>query len=396
MFKYLKYILLGVLLFLTVIVLGKIKSEEFNINLTNNNMKYSIILKGAKNSRDFTGDEYGNLYIAYKSSIQFVDKKGKSYNIIRDKDYDISSLEYSNGKLYFASKDKVYSLDLNNKHIKLLISGLPNYGDYNKSNILIYDKKLYISVGTMTNSGVVGDDNLWVKDHPFYCDYSPFDVVLNGVNYGPNKTGSFVPFGVQNRKSQIISAHTPGNGSVVTYNLTDGKIETFAWGIRNIKGMDVNSKGKIIASVGGIEDRGLRPVKGDVDYIYEINKNTWYGWPDFSGGDPITSPRFRGSGVHTEMLLQTLPNSNPPAPIYQHRSINSISAVAIDKNGIIGEKDSIYFSDKSENIVYRLNSSGTISQCIISNKKSKIYHMKFIKNKLIILDEGTGYMYSIY
>lgn len=86
----------------------------------------------------------------------------------------------------------------------------------------------------------------------------------------------------------------PGNASLIKLTLSNNNIETFAWGLRNINGMNVNSEGKIFAVVGGMEDRGLRPVKGDYDYIYEIQEGKWYGWPDYSGGPhKLTKVFFR-------------------------------------------------------------------------------------------------------
>ena len=45
-------------------------------------------------------------------------------------------------------------------------------------------------------------------------------------------------------------------------------------------------------------DTTVRGIKNDRDYIYEINGDRWYGWPDYSGGDPITSPRFTDGDPH--------------------------------------------------------------------------------------------------
>lgn len=395
MYKYLKYILFCILIFLISVYIGKVTSKNFDIIFKDDKLKYNIILKGAKNSRDITADDKGNLYIAYKSRIQFTNKNGKSYDVIKNKCYDINSIEYLKNKLYFSSKDKIYCLDIKDKVVRVIVKDLPNLGDYKESKLLIKGEKLYISIGTATNSGIVGYDNTWVKQQPYFCDCTPFDLVLKGKNYEEGKTGAFVPFATQNRKSQIISGHTPGNGSLIVYNLDNGKMETFAWGIRNIKGMDYTSKGKIIASVGGIENRGLRPVNGDVDYIYDIRKGVWYGWPDFSGGDPLTSPRFRRDKAYTETILESPPNLNPPAPIYQHKNIKAITAVAVDKNAVIGEKDSIYFYDDRDNIIYRLSNSGQQTSYIILDRKSKICQMKFINNKLLILDVGIGYIYEI-
>ena len=80
------------------------------------------------------------------------------------------------------------------------------------------------------------------------------------------------------------------NASILRYDLNSKEFITYATGIRNVEGLAVNSIGKLTAIVGGMEDNGVRSVKDDVDYIYDIKEKAWYGWPDFSGGDPMFQP----------------------------------------------------------------------------------------------------------
>ena len=80
-----------------------------------------------------------------------------------------------------------------------------------------------------------------------------------------------------------------------------------------------NNNGNIVAIVGGMEDEGSRAVKDDKDYIYEIKENAWYGWPDYSGGDPINSPRFSDNENKLEAVI-----SNPPTKHLMDQLINII------------------------------------------------------------------------
>ncbi|MCS4466156.1 PQQ-dependent sugar dehydrogenase [Clostridium botulinum] len=172
-------------------------------------------------------------------------------------------------------------------------------------------------------------------------------------------------------------------------------METYAWGIRNFKGIAFNSKGKILASVGGMEFRGERPVKGDRDYIYEINKGTWYGWPDYSGGDPINSPRFKGKGNKpVGFVLDKHPSTNPPAPLYQHKALNSLGTIAVDHTGDIFSKDSIIFYEKNEKALYSLDDLGIIKK-EVEFEKANIQSIKIINENLIVLDNNKGYLYII-
>ncbi|SKA72857.1 Glucose / Sorbosone dehydrogenase [Clostridium sp. USBA 49] len=371
--------------------------KTYNIEIQDKNLAYNLKYKGIINANDFTFDENGNFYIAYMDRIQYIDKNGKSYDLIKDKSLNINSIEYNNKKLYFFSKDKVFCYDLDKKEKKILVDNLPNYGDYKDSIIKINGNEIFVSIGAATNSGVVGTDNVWIKENPFYCDISPKDITIKGRSFGNEKTGAFVPYKTKNQTGQIISGHFPGNASIIHYDLNNGYGETFAWGIRNVTGMDFNSEGKLIAAVGGMEDRGLRPVKGDVDYIYEIKKGLWYGWPDYSGGDPLTSPRFKGkNNTKINFILDNHPNTNPPAPIYQHKQLSSIKCLTIDSKGLIGEKDSIYFYDKTDNIIYKFLKSGNLQPIVNFKTNSNISSLKIFNNNILALDKNQGVLYEIY
>lgn len=393
--KIISYIITIIILLGIFFILRGVYKNQY-IKVKDANFEGNIKYKGLKGAIDFAVDESGKCYIAYNNKIQVIDSNGKSYNLFVDKDVNIDSLDYFKNKLYFSSEDKVYCYDLAEKSKTILIKDLPNYGDYKDSKVRVYNDQLYVTIGSATNSGVVGNDNPWLSDSPFFYDLSPKDITLKGSPFGTEKTGAFVPYKTKNNKGQIIPNHFPGNASVAVYNLKTSSFENFAWGIRNIKGLDFNSEGKLYTTVGGIENRGLRPVAGDVDYIYEINKNVWYGWPDYSGGDPVSSPRFRNENKNkTEFILENHPSSNPPAPLYQHKSINSLGAVAVDANAQMGNKDCIYFYDKRDNMIYSLSKGNALSEKVHFSTKSNITEMRIVSKELLVLDSGEGYLYTI-
>ncbi|MCM8711333.1 PQQ-dependent sugar dehydrogenase [Clostridium sp. SYSU_GA19001] len=393
--KFTKIILMAGILLIMFFVFSNFY-ENYSIQIKDSNLTWGIKYKGIDGAKDFAADEAGNFYIAYKDRVQYIDRNGKSYNLLQDKTFNINAIEYYNNKLYFASDGKIISYDLDRKEQKLLIDNIPNYGDYKESIIKILGNELFVSVGSATNSGVVGNDNEWIKDNPFNYDLSPKDITVKGKNFGTLKSGAFVPYKTKNLTGQLISGHFPGNGSIIYYDLSNGYGETFAWGIRNITGMAFNSEGKLIAAVGGMEDRGLRPIKGDVDYIYEIKKNAWYGWPDYSGGDPVNSPRFRGeNNSRVNFILDNHPTTNPPAPIYQHSHVSSIDCLEVDDKGDIGEKDCIYFYDNRDNILYALSKSNILNTKVAFRSGSKIHSLKIYNKNLYILEESEGILFNI-
>ncbi|WP_342590165.1 hypothetical protein [Clostridium muellerianum] len=393
-----KILLLFFCMILIIFVLKKYYYKDYdfkNLNMNIKELKYSIEYKGLKSAVDFTLDEQGNYYIAYKDKVQIIKDSGKSYYLFKSNDLNINSIEYFNNKLYFSSDTKIYCYDINNNKIFDIVRDIPNYGDYKNSIIRIKGNYIYITVGAATNSGVIGEDNKWVKENPYAHDISPKDITLKGLNFGEFKTGAYQSYKTKSLEGQIIPQHFPGNSSVLIYNLNTGNIETMAWGIRNITGMDFTSDGKLIAAVGGMENRGLRPIKGDTDYIYEIKKKNWYGWPDYSGGDPVTSPKFKGKSSSTiQFVLENHPTTNPPAPIYQHKTVSSIKSLAVDNNEVLGIKNAMYFYDIINKELCRFNGTGSIKDNIKFNK-GDVCSLKFNKKGLLILDQKEGYLYSI-
>ncbi len=364
------------------------------LKIENKNLSYSVKYKNLKKSVDFTLDNGGNYYIAYNSKIQFIGKDGKSYNVIENPNFNITSIDYKDDKLYYSSKDKIYCYNIKNKNNSEFASGIPNYGDYNKSIVKVDGDDLFVSIGAATNSGIVGEDNNWKINEPYAHDITPKDITLKGVNFLNGKTGAFQSYGTKSIKGQVVPAHFPGNASIAVYNLNTKKGSTFAWGIRNVTAMDFNSDNKLICVVGGMENRGSRPIMGDNDYIYEIEKGFWYGWPDYSGGDPIISPKFKGKN-DLGFLLENHPNMNPPSPVYQYNKVSSLGSAVVDKLGNIGEKNCIFFYDKIDNLLYSFKYPKVAKKEIVFNKTSVIKSMKLYNKSLLILDSSNGYLYSI-
>ncbi|WP_102400519.1 hypothetical protein [Haloimpatiens massiliensis] len=391
--KIVKWVIVIIVLAILSFNMNRYINNKIDIKFLEENFNCQLRFKGLKGARDFCISDKGEYYIAYKDKIQVVKSNGNSYYLFKDRDLNINSIALYNNKLYYSSKKAIYEYDLEKNKRKILIEKLPNFGDYSNSKIKIEGNNLYVSIGTATNSGIVGEDNDWLREQPYNCDISPKTCILKGKNFGDKKTGAFVPYGTSNVKGQIIPGHFPGNGSVLIYNLDTGTLENFAWGIRNIEGMEFNSEHKLIAIIGGMEDRGLRPVKGDVDYIYQIKKGMWYGWPDYSGGDPINSPRFKGkNGERIGFLLDKHPSTNPPAPLYQHETLNTLCDLTVDKNGLLGYKDAIYFFDAKEMKLYSLTKNLVLKEKALIEGSEKI-SLEFSEEGLNILDRKRGVLW---
>ena len=192
-----------------------------------------------------------------------------------------------------------------------VLDGLPGFGNYHTNTVAIGpDEKIYFGQGAHTNSGIIGADSLhvaWLGRLPHDPDIPGFDVRLAGWNAetsdpqeknGTGKiiTGAFAPYGQPTSPGQFVRGRAPCTAAIMRANPDGSNLELVAWGIRNAFGLGFLPDGRLLATDQGMDQRGSRPVCKVPELLFEIKKGSWYGWPDFIGGEPVTNPRFRVLG----------------------------------------------------------------------------------------------------
>nr|WP_275298470.1 hypothetical protein [Clostridium sp. YIM B02555] len=368
-------------------------SSQYRMNTLGSNVSWSVAYKNCNGAEAFDKDENRNTYIAFDNSIKVIKENGLEENLIQDKTLKIENMIFHNNKLYFISKSELYSYDLNNKALKVLLDNIPCEGKYLDRNLIIKNSNLLLSIGSATNSGIASYDSNYSPDKIPY-DRSSMDIILNGINYGDEKTGAFMPYGNSSQEGQKIKAQNLANASVYEINLNNNKSVLYASGLRNITGWDFDDKGDLIGIIGGMENVGERPVAMDSDYLYKIDKGKWYGWPDFSGGDPINSPRFKGEKL-VAPLIANPPNKIVAGPIYKYTEAGTMRYLAIDKEGKILDKDTKIYYDSKQNIITSLSSNYIISDLLKLKDKSEIKGIKYYEGDVYILDSGLGCIYKM-
>lgn len=390
--RFLKFIIFSVII--VVLAFGLYKfSNQYKMNILKNNISWSVECKNCKNAVAFTKDENKNTYIAYDNYIKVIKEDGREEIVVQSKLFKIEDIIFYENELYFITNSELYKYDLKKKELKLILENIPFEGSYIDRNIIIKDSKLLLSIGSATNSGIASDIGAYSKDKIPY-DKSSIDITLNGVNYGEKKTGAFMPYGNTSENGQKIKSESLANSCVVEINLVNNKPVLYASGIRNIKGWDFDSEGKLIGIVGGMENVGERPVKRDFDYIYKIDKGKWYGWPDFSGGDPISSPRFKGENLIVP-LISNPPNKIVATPVYQYDNVGCIRYLAIDKEGRILDKDTKIYYDNNEKIIGAITKESIKLDLLKLRDESKIKGIRYSKGDIFILDSGVGCIYKL-
>lgn len=236
----------------------------------------------------------------------------------------LSGICIHEGIIYVSHKSKI-SIVNSDGTIRDIIGGLPSQGDFWNSNVTIGpDRKLYFGQGTATNSGVVGNDNLWVHDVPCFRDYPGSYVMVRGQNFaGKNifsardsiiSTGAFAHYGVMNIPYEVKKGVLKASGCILRANLDGSNMEQVAWGLRFITCIRYDLSGRLFVSNQGYENRGSRPIANAPDEFIHIEQGGWYGWPDFAGGEPVILEKYKPEGGPQPEFLLTSHPGVPPKP----------------------------------------------------------------------------------
>lgn len=165
----------------------------------------------------------------------------------------------------------------------------------------------------------------WLQMHPSFHDQPARDISIRGVNFASMnplvmgtkgesmlvRTGPFQPLGESGAKS--IRGTTKASGTILRFNPDGSGLEVFAWGLRNPFGVAWGRDGRLYVTENGYDERGSRPIANAPESIWVIRQGAWYGFPDFAGGEPVTSPKFKGNDApEVEFLMANHPPVEKP------------------------------------------------------------------------------------
>lgn len=236
--------------------------------------------------------------------------------------------------------------------IATLVDGLPSLGDHHTNGPAVGpDGWIYFGQGTATNSGVVGLDNFdfgWPRRYPEFHDVPCEDVVLAGKNHRtPNPltedpddeavTGAYVPFGTRTEPGQVVPGAVPCAGAVLRVRTDGTGLEVVAWGLRNPFGLAFSPEGRLYVTENQYDVRGSRAVFGTGDLLWRVEPGTWYGWPDYHAGRPLTDGDWYDAPGEPApgFVLQKHPQE-PPRPVVPLGVHSSSNGIAFSRSGAFG------------------------------------------------------------
>jgi len=210
----------------------------------------------------------------------------------------VTGVTFHDGWLYVSHRGVISRIHPDGSGREDILTGLPANGDHSNEQITFgSDGKMYFTIGTATNSGVVGPDNFLLSAVPT-PDVPCEDIRVHGVNYTSEDprtsdpsdsvmTGPYQPFGETATEGELIPGAVLCNGAILRANADGTGVEVYAWGFRNPFGLRFDAGGQLWATNNGMDERGSRPVEGDVDALFRVRQGDWYGWPDFAHGVPV-------------------------------------------------------------------------------------------------------------
>lgn len=269
----------------------------------------------------------------------------------------ITGINYLNGILYITHRGIINRILMDGTR-QNIIMGLPSNGDHYTSPVAISpDNKLYFGQGTVTNSGVVGEDNEWLTTSPLLCDYPGDYIMLNGQNFETKNlltdlrtneivsTGAFSPYGSENNQYEVKKGFKKGSGSILRSNPDGTELEQYAWGFRNPNYLRFDNSGRLFAANNGFKNKGSRPIANAPDEFFYVLPGVWYGWPDYCGGEPVTLPRFRPEGGRQPEFIIKNPPSDQPKPYVTFPSNSNIKGFDFNYNSYFGPYGDVYIAE---------------------------------------------------
>lgn len=238
----------------------------------------------------------------------------------------LAGINYLDGNIFVSHRGKITVVKPDGSKVDI-IEGLPSLGDHHNNRVVFgADGKMYFGQGTATNSAVVGEDNKdWVKKHPYFHDYPGGNITLNGYNYKSENfltaidsdytfTGAYSPFRVESECNEVVKGITAASGSILRANVDGSNLELVAWGLRNPFRLKFDRFNRLFSTNHGMDIRGSRPVANSPDEFQLIYPGVWYGWPDFTGGLPVTLPVFKPENEPSPKFLLSEHPMIPPRP----------------------------------------------------------------------------------
>jgi glucose/arabinose dehydrogenase len=363
------------LLFLTAVVLSACSDRPLrtdDIDLPDG-FAVDVAVRGLDAPTMATFDEQGRMVIAEsayggagEAKVTRVEPDGSHTTLADGNDFGldlpVTAVAVHDAAVYVVHAGMVSMIQ--DGRLTPVLSHLPGQGDHQANQLVFQDGWMYLAIGTVTNSAVVGTDNAvfgWLNDpakrdlHDVPCeDVRLTDEVVTSTNPLDDSgelvtTSAYAPYGDDTTAGATVPGDVRCNGAILRARPDGSELEVYAWGLRNPYGLREGPDGAIYVTMHGFDARGERPVENAWDCFYRVQQGAWYGFPDFACDTPVTDPRFKPiDKPQPQFLLEEHPTETPPAPIARfdpHAATNGFDFAPSDAWGPPGDAFIALFGD---------------------------------------------------
>ena len=160
---------------------------KYKLNIVYDDIQWTINNKDCLNAVSFDFDNDGNIYVAYKNSVERINEDNKVERLLSNDTLKIYDIAVYKNYLIISSGNSIVKYDLDNGTFIDIVNNIPNNGINKEIKLLIKGDILYASIGSNTNSGVVDSPGAEV-------DIPSFHWILSGKKYGSGGTSGFCKY----------------------------------------------------------------------------------------------------------------------------------------------------------------------------------------------------------
>ncbi len=390
------------------------KPEDFYLE---QGFKLKPLIVGLTFSTGITFDDRGNLFLSeagYSYGPAYSAGGGRILRYHRGRIEEIASgfrppltgLTWSEGYFYVAEggyPGRILKVSDDGRERIVLVDNLPTCGDHMTGDVILGENnQLYFGVGTATNSGVVGLDNLgWLLVRPECHDIPCRDLILREENYRTINiftpyqanmvaTGGYQPFGEAVTEQELIEGQLKCNGVIYAVKTNGEDLRRVADGFRNPFALGISPEAELYTIDQGYDLRGSRPVNNAPGALWRVDERGWYGWPDYAAGVPITDQFFAPpDGPPLDFLLAEHPEIPvEPTYVFPHGEIPMKFDFSPEN----------YFGRKGE--MYIAEYGGAAPHIFVNPLSEEINNNQIISNqrgfRIVRLDISTGEISDFY
>src|SRR5699024_7836612 len=122
-------------------------------------------------------------------------------------------------------------------------------------------------------------------------------------------------------------------------------LELVCWGLRNPFRINFDRNNRLFAANHGMDIRGSRPVANSPDEFQWIRPGMWYGWPDYTGGLPVTLPQFKPKGELQPSNLLARHPMHPPKPFTTFQPHTATMGFNFNNNADFGYEGDAFIAE---------------------------------------------------